>query len=85
MNTCSYNRIQSDSVQVYFSGATFKREGDKIFAHYDGRCYDIILNGDGTFSVVGKTASDPDKAFYNEIRKGTPIIAFGLQQALGVK
>ena len=80
-----YSKIQSDSVQAYFSGATFEREGNKIFAHYDGRRYDIILNGDGTFSVIGKIASDPNKAFYDEIRKGTPIIAFGLQQAFGVK
>ena len=79
-----YSKIQSDSVQVYFSGATFEREGDKIFAHYDDRRYDIILNGDGTFYVIGKNSS-PDNAFYDKIREGTPIIAFGLQQAFGVK
>ena len=79
-----YSKIQSDSVQVYFSGATFERDGDKIFAHYDGRRYDIILNGDGIFYVIGKNSS-PDNAFYDKIREGTPIIAFGLQQAFGVK
>ena len=67
------------------SGAKFKREADKIIATYDGVSYEIILNGDGTFSVVGKSSSKPDKAFYNKIRKGTPIIAFGVQQAFGVK
>ena len=80
-----YSKTQSDSVQVYCIGATFEREGDKITATYDEVSYEIILNGDGTFSIIGKSSSKLDKAFYNKIREGTPIIAFGLQQAFGVK
>ncbi len=80
-----YDKTQADSSKVYLLLITFKREADKIIATYDGVSYEIILNGDGTFSVVGKSSSKPDKAFYNKIREGTPIIAFGLQQIFGVK
>lgn len=80
-----YNKVQADSSRVYFALVTVEREGDKIFATYDDVRYEIILNGDGTFSVAGKNSSDLDKKFYDKIREGTPIIAFGLQQVFGVK
>lgn len=62
-----------------------RREGKKVIATYFYVDYEIILNGNGTFSVIGKNSSKSDKDFYDEIRYGTPMIAFLLQKAFGVE
>jgi len=79
-----YAKLEPALTKAYGNAVALKREGDKIFVTYEEVDYEIILNGDGTFYVIGKNSS-PDNAFYDKIRKGTPIIAFGLQQAFGVK
>ena len=62
-----------------------EKTSKEVIATYFSVDYEIILNGDGTFSVIGKNSSKSDKDFYDEIRFGTPMIAFELQQAFGVK
>lgn len=79
-----YAKLEPALKKACGDAVTLKREGDKIFVTYEEVDYEIILNGDGTFYVIGKNSS-PDKEFYDKICKGTPIIAFGLQQAFGVK
>ena len=79
-----YAKLEPALTKAYGNAVALKREGDKIFVTYEEVDYEIILNGDGTFYVIGKNSS-PDNAFYDKIREGTPIIAFGLQQAFGVK
>ena len=79
-----YAKLEPALTKAYGNAVALKREGDKIFVTYEEVDYEIILNGDGTFYVIGKNSS-PDKEFYEKILKGTPIIAFGLQQAFGVK
>ena len=87
-----YNKIESELPQMpeFFSEhITLKRESDKVIVIFKGAIYEIeyeiILNGDGTFSVIGKSSSSLDnKRLYEEIREGTPIIAYYLQKSFGI-
>ena len=80
-----YNKLQSESSQTYLNETTFERDDNKIIAIHDYIRYKIILNGDGTFSVIAKNSSKPDKKFYEKICTGIPIIVWGLQKSLDVK
>lgn len=78
-----YSKIESKLSEVYYENLTC--DGNKVIVTCEKIDYEIILNGDGTFSVIAKSISPPDKTFYNKIREMTPIIAFWLQQAFDVK
>mgnify|MGYP007069863617 CR=1 FL=1 len=79
-----YDKIQSSPPKFNSSNITFRRESDKVIVTNDKTDYEIILNGDGTFSVIGLKSSQSYRTFYNKIREETPIIAFWLQQAFDV-
>ena len=77
-----YAKLETKLPKVYWDNMA--REGDKVVVTCEGINYEIILNGDETFSVAGKNSSPPDKKFYNKIRETTPVIAFWLQNAFGL-
>ena len=79
-----FNKLEKAAKEDYGKVLALRREGKKIIATYFDVDYEIILNGDGTFSVIGKNSSKSDKDFYEEIRFGTPMIAFVLQKAFGI-
>lgn len=82
--------LELPKVEKFFSEhTTIKRESEKVVVTFKGANYEIdyeiILNGDETFSVIGKSSSLLDnKALYEDISWHTAIIAFGLQQAFGI-
>ena len=79
------SKLEKTSKEDFGNMVKVRREGKKVIATYFSVDYEIILNGDGTFSVIGKNSSKSDKDFYDKIRFGTPMIAFVLQKAFGVE
>jgi len=79
-----YDKLQSAPPKFSSSNITFKRENDKVILTNEEIDYEIILNGDGTFSVLGLKSAQSYRNFYEKIREGIPIIAFWLQQTFGV-
>ena len=80
-----FSKLEKTSKENFGNMVKVRREGKKVIATYFNVDYEIILNGNGTFSVIGKNSSKSDKDFYDEIRFGTPMIAFVLQKAFSVK
>lgn len=79
-----FSKLEKTFKEDFGNMIKVRYEGKKVIATYFSVDYEIILNGDGTFSIIGKNSSKSDKDFYDEIRFGTPIIAFWLQQSFGV-
>ena len=79
-----YDKLQFAPPKFSSSNITFKRENDKVILTNEEIDYEIILNGDGTFSVLGLKSAQSYRNFYEKIREGIPIIAFWLQQTFGV-
>lgn len=79
-----FSKLEKTSKEDFGNMIKVRYEGKKVIATYFSVDYEIILNGDGTFSIIGENSSKSDKDFYDEIRFGTPIIAFWLQQSFGV-
>ena len=79
-----YDKIKSNPPKFSSSNITFKRENDKVILTNEEIDYEIILNGDGTFSVIGLKSAQSYRNFYKKIREDIPIIAFWLQQTFGI-
>ena len=77
-------KIKAALPKVYGDAMTFNHTEDKVIATYEGVTYEIILNGDGTFSVVGKNPSLSDKELYKKIREIVPLIVFWYQHNSGL-